>query len=121
MKFINGHISGFLGVMKAASVALVCVFVTTTAASAAEGGRDGFWYSKKYMTSPEVSQSVMDRHQIRLEFGSSVKAEKKNKGLNLLSGSLRERPKRVSYRVLGSGSYICSPAGFGRRSTCRRN
>ncbi|NDR58714.1 hypothetical protein [Aliiruegeria sabulilitoris] len=40
--------------------------------------------------------------------------------LNLLSAPSRGTPK-VPVVSMGRGSWICSPAGFGRRSRCYRN
>ena len=43
-------------------------------------------------------------------------------GLNLLSSaSPRTTSKSRKRVVVGSGSYICSPAGFGQRSRCYSN
>lgn len=42
--------------------------------------------------------------------------------LNLLRGAETRRPVRLSGpAALGNGSYICSPAGFGKRSRCYKN
>ncbi|WP_158598924.1 hypothetical protein [Rhodophyticola porphyridii] len=42
-------------------------------------------------------------------------------GLNLLSGAQPRQVRPVRVRVIGNGSYICSPAGFGHRSRCYSN
>ncbi len=41
--------------------------------------------------------------------------------LNLLSGGERRTNIRMTRSTLGNGSYICSPAGFGQKSRCRKN
>lgn len=42
--------------------------------------------------------------------------------LNLLRGAETRRPVRLSSSAaIGNGSYICSPAGFGKRSRCYKN
>lgn len=41
--------------------------------------------------------------------------------LNLLSGGQTTTVSRVSALQIGDGSYLCTPAGFGQRSWCRRN
>ena len=41
--------------------------------------------------------------------------------LNLLSGGQIRSPARVNVLEIGDGSYLCTPAGFGQRSWCRRN
>ncbi|KIC15192.1 hypothetical protein [Leisingera sp. ANG-Vp] len=42
--------------------------------------------------------------------------------LNLLRGAETRRPVRLGRAAaVGSGSYICSPAGFGKRSRCYKN
>lgn len=47
---------------------------------------------------------------------------KPNKGLNLLQRpTVKPRPKTRRVSTLGNGSYICSPAGFGKRSHCFSN
>ena len=40
--------------------------------------------------------------------------------LNLLTGGQATTGHRVSTIQIGSGGYICTPAGFGQRSRCRR-
>lgn len=40
--------------------------------------------------------------------------------LNLLSGPRASQP-RVHVRSLGTGRWVCSPAGSGQRSRCYRN
>ncbi|UWQ78060.1 hypothetical protein K3725_12120 [Leisingera sp. S132] len=54
---------------------------------------------------------------------SSTKAAAQSYGkLNLLRGAETRRPVRLSGPAsLGNGSYICSPAGFGKRSRCYKN
>jgi len=43
-------------------------------------------------------------------------------GLNLLRGSEPRVRSKLRRRVaIGKGSYICSPAGFGKRSRCYSN
>lgn len=42
--------------------------------------------------------------------------------LNLLRGTETCRPVKLSGpSAIGNGSYICSPAGFGKRSRCYKN
>ena len=43
------------------------------------------------------------------------------KTLNLLTVAPKPRKPRVVRAVIGRGSYICSPSGFGQRSRCSRN
>ncbi|SIS94991.1 hypothetical protein SAMN05421759_107102 [Roseivivax lentus] len=40
--------------------------------------------------------------------------------LNLL-GAPREGTRTVRVHSMGNGSYVCSPAGLGRKSRCSRN
>lgn len=48
-------------------------------------------------------------------------AVKKTERLNLLAGRRMPAGERISALQIGRGSYICTPAGFGQRSRCRRN
>lgn len=41
--------------------------------------------------------------------------------LNLLSGGQPPPVERISALQIGDGSYVCTPAGFGQKSWCRRN
>ena len=43
-----------------------------------------------------------------------------SQGLNILSAPRQGAPV-VRVRQMGSGSWVCSPAGFGQRSRCHRN
>jgi hypothetical protein len=51
---------------------------------------------------------------------TTVSTRAPSAGLNLLSGP-RPSQLRVQVRSMGSGRWICSPAGFGQRSRCYRN
>ncbi len=52
----------------------------------------------------------------------AVPKAQSQKGLNLLQRPVAQpRPQTRKVSTLGNGSYICSPAGFGKRSHCFAN
>ncbi|MBY6199755.1 hypothetical protein KUV65_00135 [Maritalea mobilis] len=67
------------------------------------------------MTAPALADTAQaDQMQV------TASSRTPNQGLNLLSAPRAGAPV-VRVRQMGSGSWICSPAGFGQRSRCHRN
>lgn len=52
---------------------------------------------------------------------STKSADRAPARINLLAGPRPAKRKTVRASQVGNGSYICSPAGFGRKSRCYSN
>lgn len=52
---------------------------------------------------------------------SSKSAERTPARINLLAGPRAAKRTTIRASQVGNGSYICSPAGFGRKSRCYSN